>query len=264
MTTCTVIGAKGFIGSAVAREAARRFDRVTEVDLDNYAERAGTRSDVLVCAAGNARKYLDEKDPRRGFELSVAATQRILLDFPAGFVLLLSSGAVYPDEGNPERNGEDTELRPETMTRYGFHKWLAELVVRHYASRHLIVRMGGFVGPGLKKNAVHDLLSGGPLYVHPQSAFQLMDTRDLAKAVFGLLDAGAGGRVLNVSARGTATVEQLARMAGRELPENCRSLPLVRSELDLREAQRLVDLPETLETAARFIAAVRAGEESIA
>ena len=263
MTTCVVIGAKGFVGSAVAREARRRFDRVAEVDLDNYAAMAGTRGDVVVFAGGNARKYLDERDPKEGFDLSVRAVQRALLDFPCGFFLHLSSGAVYPEEGNPEKNGEETELRPEGMGRYGFHKWLAEQVVRQYAGRFLILRMGGFVGPGLKKNAVHDLLSGGRLFVHPESAFQLMDTRDLAKAAFDLRERGAEGRVLNVSARGTATVRELAAMAGRELGEECEGLPKVRAELNLREAGRLVALPETKASAERFIAAVRAGKERL-
>lgn len=161
MKTCLVTGAKGFIGSAVAAEAARLGYEVTAVDLDNYEQLRGSQADILINAAGNSRKFIDEQDPQRGFELSVTSIMRIMLDFKCGLCVHLSSGTVYPNEGDPSRNAEGANLKPREMTRYGFHKWLAEQMARHYAPRTLIVRMGGFVGPGLRKNAVFDILTDG-------------------------------------------------------------------------------------------------------
>ena len=171
MKTCLIIGAKGFIGSAVAAEALARGYAVSAVDLDNYKDFKGLETDLLVNAAGNSSKFIDDQDPVKGYELSVTSVMQALHDFRFRFYVQLSSGAIYPDEGNPRANSEDAPLQPSEMTRYGFHKWLAEQLVRHYAPRHLIVRMGGFVGPGLKKNALFDLLTGGPLFVHPDSEF---------------------------------------------------------------------------------------------
>lgn len=261
MKTCLVIGAKGFIGSAVAAEAAARGYTVTAVDLDNYEASKGAEADVLINAAGNSRKFIDDQDPVKGFELSVTSVMNVLHDFRFKFYVQLSSGAIYPDEGNPRENGEATPLKPAKMTRYGFHKWLTEQLVRHYAPKHLIVRMGGFVGPALKKNALFDLLTGGPLFVHPDSEFQYMDTRDLAKALFELYEGATGTETLfNLSARGTVSVRQAAAWAGRVLPEEALSRPKVRAELNVDKAARIITLPETGETVRRFIEEFRRQE----
>lgn len=258
--TCLVLGARGFIGSAVAAEAAARGYGVQAVDLDNYAGAVGAKPDLLVFAAGNSRKFIDDRDPLEGFRLSVEAMRRALCDFHPDFFLLLSSGAVYPDEGDLARNAEDTPLDPARMTRYGFHKRLAELLVLHECPRRLVLRMGGFVGPGLRKNAVRDVLSGGPLFVNPASAFQFMHTRDLARAAFALYErAGPPPDVVNVSARGTATVAEIAAWAGRALPPETASLPTVHAELNLGLASTLLDLPETAPTVRAFVSDVLAG-----
>jgi nucleoside-diphosphate-sugar epimerase len=261
MKTCLVIGAKGFIGSAVTAEATARGYAVTAVDLDNYEESKGAEADLLINAAGNSRKFIDDQDPAKGFELSVTSVMNVLHDFRSAFYVQLSSGAVYPDEGNPRKNSEETPLQPPEMTRYGFHKWLAEQLVQHYAPNHLIIRMGGFVGPGLRKNALFDLLTGGPLFVHPDSEFQYMDTRDLAKAVFELCEGSAGKETLfNLSARGTISVRQAAAWAGRELPEESLNRPEVRAELNVDKAAQIIKLPETAETVRRFIEEVQSGK----
>ena len=265
MKTCLVIGAKGFIGSAVAAEAVARGYAVSAVDLDNNKDFQGLETDLLINAAGNSRKFIDDQDPVKGYELSVTSVMQALHDFRFRFYVQLSSGAIYPDEGNPRENSEETPLQPSKMTRYGFHKWLAEQLVRHYAPRHLIVRMGGFVGPGLKKNALFDLLTGGPLFVHPDSEFQYMDTRDLAKALFELCEETTGEETLfNLSARGMVSVRQAATWAGRELPEESLSRPLINAELNVAKAARIVTLPETGETVRRFIREVQSGKIQLA
>jgi len=249
-----VIGAKGFIGSAVVAEATERGYMVSSVDLDNYKDSKGLETDLLINAAGNSRKFIDDQNPVKGYDISVSSVMNVLHDFRFRFYVQLSSGAIYPDESNPLKNSEATLLQPSTMTRYGFHKWMAEQLVQHYAPRHLILRMGGFVGPGLKKNAIFDLLTGNPLFVHPDSEFQYMNTRDLAKAVFKLHEGAAGSEtLLNLSARGTVSIRQTAAWAGINLPEKSFSRPRIRAELNVDKAARIITLPETEKTVRCFI-----------
>ena len=140
------------------------------------------------------------------------------------------------------------------MSHYGFHKFLAEQLVQHIAPEHLILRMAGFVGPRLKKNAVYDLLTHKPLFVHPDSEFQLMDTRDLVTVVFDFATrATLPPSPLNLSAQGTVSVRQIARWANAALPAEAAQLPLVRSELNLSRAAQLLTLPHTAATVQRFI-----------
>lgn len=261
MKTCIVVGAKGFIGSALAAEAAARGYAVTAVDLDNYAECRGTEADLLINAAGNSRKFIDARDPVKGFELSVTSVMHALHDFRYGFYVQLSSGAIYPHEDDPRLNGEDAPLPLSEMTGYGFHKWMAEQLVRHFAPRHLILRMGGFVGPGLRKNAMFDLLTQRPLFVHPDSEFQYMDTRELARCVFRLYEEDSSpAPILNLSSTGTVSVRQAAEWAGRELPADAQTHPKVRAELNVDNAARRIALPTTRETVRQFIREVQAGK----
>jgi len=261
MKTCLVIGAKGFIGSAIAAEAAVRGFEILAIARDNYEAAKGATADLLINAGGNSRKFIDDQDPVKGYELSVTSVMRLLQDFRFKKFVHLSSGAIYPDEGNPANNKEDTRLDPAAMSRYGFHKWLAEQLVRKYASDHLIVRMGGFVGPGLKKNAIYDLLRGGPLFVHPDSAFQYMDTRDLARLVFELADGKSSHeRLINLSATGTISIREAAKLAGREISPDALSRPVVRAELNVDKAAGLVKLPTTMETVQQFIGQFRKDE----
>ena len=260
MKTCLVVGAQGFIGSALAAEAAARGYALTAVDLDNYAECRGTEADLLINAAGNSRKFIDERDPVKGYELSVASVMHVLHDFRYGVYVQLSSGAIYPREDDPRLNREDAPLPPADMSRYGFHKWLAEQLVRQYAPRHLILRMGGFVGPRLRKNAVYDLLAGRPLFVHPDSEFQYMDTRDLARAVFALAERpDVPPSPLNVSALGVASVRQIAEWAGVSVPPDADRQPRTRAELNVERAGQLLPLPDTATTLRTFIREIQSG-----
>ena len=139
-------------------------------------------------------------------------------------------------------------------------KRLAELLVLHECPRRLVLRMGGFVGPGLRKNAVRDVLSGGPLFVNPASAFQFMHTHDLARAAFDLYERPSPPPdIVNVSARGTATVAEIAAWAGRELPPEAASLPVVHAELNLELASSLRALPDTASTVRTFVDDVLSG-----
>lgn len=260
MKRCLVIGASGFLGSAVVAEATARGFSVVPVTRDNYLQHVGAEAELLINAAGNSRKFLDNQYPAKGFDASVGSLMRVLQDFRFGYYIQLSSGAIYPSEGNPACNAEDVNLQAEHMTHYGFHKWLAEQLVRHYAQRYLILRLGGFVGPNLKKNAVYDLLKGGNVFVHPDSEFQLMDSRDMARCLFDLYELSLPNEVMNLSAAGTVSVRQIAEWVGVELTDDACSLPLVRSEINLRRVSSCLALPHTQVTVNRFVDEVKRGE----
>ncbi len=260
MKCCLVVGASGFLGSSVAAEAVCRGYAVVSVTRNNYLQHIGKEADLLINAAGNSRKFLDTQDPAKGFDASVGSVMRVLQDFRFGYYVQLSSGAVYPSEGNPACNAEDVELQTDKMTHYGFHKWMAEQLVKHYAPRYLILRLGGFVGPNLKKNAVYDLLTDGNVFVHPGSEFQLMDTRDMARCVFDLCEVAQPNGVMNMSALGTVSVRQIAEWAGVDVAEQADSLPLVRAELNLGKVSTCLELPTTEASVKRFVGEVQRGE----
>jgi nucleoside-diphosphate-sugar epimerase len=251
----TVIGANGFVGSAFARLLkTRRGIELTPVTRETYAQFRGVESDVVIDAAGNSKKFLADQNPAAEFEASVTHRLRTLLDFPATLHLHLSSVDVYNDLSSPDTTREDTPVDLGRSSHYGAHKFLTEQLVRHYSSRWLIVRLGGMVGPGLRKNPVYDILHGEPLRIHPESQYQFLHTDDAARIAWDLAQAGAAFEAFNVCGEGLISPREISLLAGRSL-----NLKLVAADMQPRivnvsvaKTGGVTSLPETRRTIEAF------------
>lgn len=262
--TCLVLGGSGFVGSAIVEEAGRRGYNVLSVGRQNYQEFVGTTCDILINAAGNSRKYLATQDPKEDFDRSVRSVEYSLNEFRASLYIYLSSIDVYSDLADPNRNHETSPIDANRLSAYGFHKYMAEQLVRFHAKSWLIFRMGGFVGHGLWKNSIYDMLKHKPLRVCPDSAYQYLNTRHLAEIAFQMLESGARAEVFNVTGDGLASLRDIAAMIPRYdvscAPE---TLPLERYDINVEKIKARVTLPRTMLVVEEFIANVLAGKESI-
>ena len=258
MTRVTIIGAEGFVGSAFAAHLSSLGGfEVIPVTRRNYADTAGTGSDVVIEAACNSRKYLADRQPVEEFDLSVTHRLRTLRDFPADLHVHISSVDVYSDLTSPETTRENSTPDIAKVSHYGFHKILAEQAVQHYAESWLIVRLAGMVGAGLRKNPVYDILHGDPLRIHPRSQYQFMNTADMARIAWTLVERGVSGEAFNLCGEGLISPSEIARLAGREM--NLAMLePTAQPRvvnINTEKISKIMPLPSTHETVARFISA---------
>lgn len=252
--TCLVLGGKGFVGRAIVEEARRRGYTVVVVDKDEYEAAKGTACDLLVNANGNSKKFLARENPRLEFDLSVRSVQYSLHDFPAKRYVHLSTMDVYPDVSDPKLNHEEVTIDTSRQSPYGFHKYLAEQLVRHNAKVWLIFRMAGFVGEGLWKNPVFDLLNNAPLRVHPDSEYQYLNTRDLAKSVFEIVKHGNSHEIFNITGQGVISLREVSSLiAGHRLDPAWDTLPKERYEMNVGKISRHVQIPQTRDTVSNFI-----------
>jgi nucleoside-diphosphate-sugar epimerase len=223
----SLIGANGFVGSSFARLLLQKSGvELVTVTRQNYSACAGARSDVVIEAACNSKKFLADENPLADFQASVEHRLRTLRDFPAGLHLHISSVDVYSDLTSPATTREDTAIDFTKVSHYGAHKLLAEQLVRHYAPRWLILRLAGMVGPGLRKNPVFDILNGQPLRIHPDSRYQYLSTDEVARAAWQLVEGGVTGEMVNVCGDGAISMREIARLAGRELNLSAQTLGL--------------------------------------
>lgn len=252
----TLIGANGFVGSAFARLLAARPDvELVSVTRQNYAALVGVKSDVVIEAACNSKKFLSDENPLVDFQASVEHRLKTLLDFPAGFHLHISSVDVYSDLDSPVTTREDSPIDLAKISRYGMHKLLAENLVRHYAKRWLILRLAGMVGPELRKNPVFDILHGKPLRVHPDSRFQYMNTADVARLGWSLVADGGAGEIFNLCGDGVITMREIARLAGKELNLSTLlsdAVPRI-VEANNEKVKSFGNIPDTTGTIIRFV-----------
>lgn len=257
MTRVVVIGAQGFVGSAFARYLKQRPVELIEVTRQNYSQCAGTHADVVIQAACNSKKYLADNDPVAEFDLSVTHCLRSLQDFPAALHVHISSVDVYAELAYPGANTEESPIDVTRLSHYGLHKLLAEQLVRHYASRWLIIRLAGMVGPGLRKNPVYDVLHDQPLRIHPDSQYQFAATDLIAERVWRLVESGEVNQVFNLCGRGLISPRQIADLAGRKLDLSllgADAQPRI-VDVNIHKVSRRFDMPPTLDTVWAFVAA---------
>jgi nucleoside-diphosphate-sugar epimerase len=246
-----LIGAKGFVGSAFARWCEANGREFLGVDVDNYQDCIGTECDLLVNANGNSRKPLANQDPLLEFQMSVESVLKTTVDFKFKKYLHLSTCDVYAHTETPEGNREADHPEPSKMSRYGFHKYLAEQYVRYSASDWVIFRLGGMVGPNLRKNAVYDVLHGGPVWLDPASELQFMHTDEVASVALELAET-VSGEVVNLCGKGVVSVRQMMEWAGGEVPVSPNS-PKVRYEINTERVNGYREITRSAETVKRFI-----------
>jgi len=247
-----ILGGNGFVGSAFSRLFGRLGLKHQVITLENYQTFVGSSCEVFVNANGNSSKILASREPLTDFEANVRSTRASLEDFKAGFYIHLSSCDVYPDCSNPSTTREEAPIAFEHQSPYGFHKLLAEQCIQHACKNWLIVRQGGFVGPGLKKNAIFDMLSGGPLWLNPESELQFLHTDDSARLIWSLYEKGVTNTTLNVCGQGLVKLREAMEVLGRE----CKVQPdsrLVRYEVSTEKASRYIQLPDSRSTVLNFI-----------
>jgi nucleoside-diphosphate-sugar epimerase len=251
-----VIGASGFVGSAFCRLLATQPGvELIAINRSNYAQHRGQPSDLVIEAACNSKKFLADQDPVAEFDASVTHRLRTLQDFPAPLHVHLSSVDVYSDLTSPANTREDSPIDLSTTSRYGLHKLLAEQLVRGYASRWLILRLAGMVGPNLRKNPVYDLLNGQPLRIHPDSQYQFLHTDDVAATAWELIQRGLSAQIFNLAGDGLISPREIAALANREmnlslLPPNA-SPRIVNATID--KAKQLIAVPTTRTCVERFL-----------
>jgi nucleoside-diphosphate-sugar epimerase len=248
-----LVGGEGFVGSGFARELQRAGAPFEIITRANYQDFVGRSCDLLINANGNSSKPLGRTDPKGEFRASVLSVRDSLVDFRFGTYVFLSTSDVYPDSSSIETTDEGSEIDVSRQSPYGFHKYLAEQCVRHAAPKWLLIRQGGFVGPGLKKNAVFDVLRGEKLWVHPDTRFQYIHTDDSARCCLALLERGAVNDVYNLTAEGTISVGEVMELAGRSLPAPDDTVP-TSFEISTAKAAACIDLPTTEDCVRRFLA----------
>lgn len=237
-----ILGGEGYVGSAYARLCGAKGLPHTVITRKNYESLVGASCDVFVNANGNSRKFMAERDPKWEFDASVRSVVHALEDFKSGVYVQLSTGDVYPDQSRTELTREESAINPQRQSRYGLHKHLAEQTVLARHPRALVIRMGGFVGYGMKKNAIFDMLHDQPVWLTPDSELQFIQTDTAARLVWALLDAEAFGEVVNLGARGVVRIGDIHERLGSQSAFSLEARS-VRFELSIDKLARLTGGP---------------------
>jgi nucleoside-diphosphate-sugar epimerase len=200
-----LIGHSGFVGANL--RAARPFDVL--VNSSNVQELRGGNFDLVVCAGARAEKWKANRDPD-GDLAAIERLMNVLHDVRTRRFVLVSTVDVFDRPIDVDESGAADARHP-----YGAHRRLLETLCAHRFPT-LIARLPGLFGPGLKKNAIFDLLHDNQVEkIHPDSAYQFYDVRwlwpDVEKA------RAAGLQLVHLVTQPIAMREIASRCFGREL-----------------------------------------------
>jgi len=203
--TSALIGHSGFVGSNLRRMVP--FDVL--VNSSNVDELRGRSFALVVCAGARAEKWKANLDPAADLA-GIETLASVLREIRAERFVLVSTVDVFEAPA-----GVDESSPADARHAYGRHRrGLEQLCEERFGAQ--VLRLPGLFGPGLKKNAVYDLLHENQVEkIHPESRYQFYDVRalwdDAEKAH------GAGIRLLHLATEPVAMGEIAARCFGREL-----------------------------------------------
>jgi nucleoside-diphosphate-sugar epimerase len=202
MSSTALIGSTGFVGSNLAAQIP--FDALYR--STNIAEIEGREFDTIVCAGIQAKKWWANANAEPDW-VGISGLLEILKTVRVRRFILISTVDVYPDPANVD---EDVPVDPQINHAYGKHRFWAEEFVRGTFPDHLILRLPGLFGDGIKKNVIHDLLNRHETEkINPAGVYQYYFLDQLAADIGRAEQLGL--RLLNISAEPVCTREILAR-----------------------------------------------------
>lgn len=246
------------MGSAVVRACQRDGQEYEILTRDNISLYFDKKCDLLINANGNSKKYMSDRDPLWDFEASVKSVENSLVNINADKYIYLSSCDVYQDCSLPEYTSENQKIEVDKQSNYGFHKYLAEQCVMHYSKQWLIFRMGGFVGQGLKKNAIYDILKGGPLWLHPDSELQFINVDVAADIILRLAKSDLDKAILNLCGQGVIKLSDVINFTNSDI-SSANNVKKHRYEVDIRKILQFTEIPNTYDSVKEFIEEVKNG-----
>jgi len=160
-----LIGCSGFVGGTLLKQVS--FDALYR--STNIHEIDGKEFDVVVCAGAPAQKWIANRDPdadRQNIDELIGHLKTVKC---TTFILISTVDVFKTPIGVDEASTVDeVGLHPYGLNRRHFEKFVEE----HF-SHHLVVRLPGLVGPGLRKNVIFDFLNNNNLQaIESRGVFQ--------------------------------------------------------------------------------------------
>lgn len=194
MQRIAVVGARGYVGSALYAELLQRGDcKVAAVTRDNYVDIQKETFDVLINCAMPSARFWAKNNPEKDYIETVEKTAHLLYDWNFKKFVQISS----------------ISARSQLDTVYGRHKAAAELLID--LAKHLIVRLGPMYSPELTKGVLVDIREGKKVFVDGKSRYCFAPLEFNAAWIASHLDRRG---IVELGARNAITLEELARRLG--------------------------------------------------
>lgn len=222
-----LIGFSGFVGSTLLKQAP--FESLYR--STNIGEIEGKSFDTVVCAGAPAQKWIANREPEADLE-KIDGLIAHLKTIRCETFILISTVDVFKD---PVAVDEETPIDESGLHAYGLHRRLLEKFVESQFPRHLIVRLPGLVGPGLRKNVIYDFLNDNNLQaIDSRGVFQFYPMINLWYDIRIALDSGLS--LVHLTAEPISVADVSGQGFGRAFEQAQENTPAV-YDMRTRHAQ---------------------------
>lgn len=175
-----VIGAGGFVGSAILKEAGSRkvFNCISVFRHDDMDEKIRD-ADFVIHSANSSKRFRASVYPEIDFEESVEKTRRIVQLVKHQKLILISS----------------ISARSQIDTVYGRHRKMCEDLVDQ--NNGLIIRLGPMFSANKLDGALFDMIENRPVYVSASTKYAFVPVEYNARKIldsiakYGIIEIGA-------------------------------------------------------------------------
>lgn len=247
-----LIGFSGFVGSTLLRQA--HFSALFR--STNIHEIENSEFDIVVCAGAPAQKWIANRDPaddRKKIESLINHLRTI----KCKKFILISTVDVFNE---PIGVDESTPVDESGLHAYGLHRRLLEKFVEQHFQNHLIVRLPGLVGPGLRKNVIFDFLNNNNLHaIESRGVFQFYPMINLWYDIQRALEAGLS--LVHLTAEPISVADVSLQGFGRPFTQTLENPP-ARYDMQTRHAQIFGSLGQYQYSVREAILVIRAYAQS--
>ncbi len=213
-----LIGYSGFVGSTLLRQTQftglYRSSNISQID--------GCSFGTVVCAGAPAQKWLANREPQADRE-KIEGLIDHLRSVRCSTFILISTVDVF---GRPLGVDEGSPVEEAGLHAYGLHRRQLEKFVEAQFPNHLIVRLPGLVGPGLRKNVIFDFLNDNNLQaIESRGVFQFYPMVNLWYDIQVALQAGL--RLVHLTAAPVSVAQIALQGFGRPFAQELAGTPAV-------------------------------------
>lgn len=160
-----LIGYTGFVGSSLMRQ----FQFESLFRSTNIKDIQGGSFETVVCAGAPGQKWIANLDPKEDIK-KIEYLIANLKNISCKTFILISTVDVFKI---PIEVDENSIVDEADLSAYGLHRRLLEKFIENHFPNHLIIRLPGLIGQGLKKNVIYDFLNNNNLHlIESRGVFQ--------------------------------------------------------------------------------------------
>ncbi len=173
-----VVGAHGFLGSALIRACVSAGLDVMGITRDSYIDDSEKEFDILINCAMPSARFWAKQNPRLDFEETVIKTANLMYGWKYKKFIQIST----------------VSARCQLDTVYGRHKRAAEVLCE--TGENLTIRLGALYSENVKKGVLVDMKQNKKVFVDGASRYCFADVDIIAKWIImhfectGIIEAG--------------------------------------------------------------------------